>query len=46
MASKQTTKLFDIAKKLSTFSLRITKFFKHRILSKRKNALLIGGEQT
>jgi hypothetical protein len=41
MASKQPFKLFDIAQKLTTWSIRINKFFKHRLLSKRKNLLLI-----
>jgi hypothetical protein len=46
MASKQTYRLLDIGRKLTTFSIRISKFFKHRVLSKRKNALLIGGDGT
>ena len=41
MASKQPFKLFNIAQKLTTWSIRINKFVKHRLLSKRKNLLLI-----
>ena len=41
MASKQPFKIIDIVGKLTTWSIRINKFFKHKILSKRKNALLI-----
>lgn len=41
MASKQPFKLFDITQKLTKFSIRIGKFLKHRLLSKRKNLLLI-----
>jgi hypothetical protein len=44
MASKQPLKLFGIAQKLTTWGIRITKFFKHRILTKRKNAVVIGGD--
>jgi hypothetical protein len=46
MASKQPFKLFNITQKLTTWGIRINKFFKHRVLSKRKNALLIGGDGT
>lgn len=42
MASKQPFKFIDITKRLTTWSIRINKFFKHRLLSKRKNVLLLG----
>jgi hypothetical protein len=42
MASKQPFKLINITQKLTTWSIRINKFLKHRLLSKRKNVLLIG----
>ena len=42
MASKQPFKLIDVSNKLKVWSLRVQKFFKHRVLSKRRNALLVG----
>lgn len=44
MASKQPFKLFNITQKLTTWSIRINKFLKHRLLSKRKHVLLISDE--
>lgn len=44
MASKQPFKLFNVTQKLTTWSIRINKFFKHRLLSKRKHVLLISNE--
>jgi hypothetical protein len=41
MASKQPFKFIDLTQKLTIWSIRINKFFKHRLLSKRKNILLI-----
>ena len=42
MASKQPFKLINIQNKLKVWSIRVQKIIKHRILSKRRNALLIG----
>ena len=44
MASKQPFKLFDVQQKLTRWSIRINKFLKHRLLSKRKHVLLISNE--
>lgn len=44
MASKQAVRLFNIGRTLKTWSIRVAKFFKHRVLSKRKHALIIGGD--
>jgi hypothetical protein len=44
MASKQPFKLINVTQKLTTWSIRINKFFKHRLLSKRKHVLLISDE--
>ena len=45
MASKQPYKLINITQKLTTWSIRINKFLKHRLLSKRKHVLIIGDDQ-
>ncbi len=45
MASKQPFKLINITQTLTTWSLRISKFFKHRLLSKRKHVLLISDDE-
>jgi hypothetical protein len=41
MASKQPFKFINVKQTLLTWSIRLNKFFKHRLLSKRKNALII-----
>ena len=42
MASKQPFKLINITSKLKSWSLRLKKVINHRVLSKRRNLLLIG----
>ena len=44
MASKAPKKIIDIQNKLRVYSIRISKFFKHKLLAKRKTALVIGGD--
>lgn len=41
MASKQPFKIFDWKKKLITWSIKINKTIKHKVLSKSRNALII-----
>lgn len=41
MASKLPYKFFDWKQKLTSWSIRINKTIKHRILSKSRNALII-----
>jgi hypothetical protein len=46
MASKIPPQLLNVGKTLYTWSIRVSKFFKHRLLTKRKNILIIGEDNT
>lgn len=46
MASKQPFKLIDWKQKIVRLSLRVNKFFKHKILSKSRNALILSDSQS
>lgn len=46
MASKLPYKFFDWKQKLTSWSVRINKTIKHRILSKSRNALIITNQSS